>query len=140
MITSEWIIVLIILLYEIVFVKTKRSSRLRRSFRNILESFFMFIDVNLLFTFIIIKNREKSFHYNEIFRFLNVTSKFKVKIVIYNIKLIFNENSFCIFNWFQDLLNMFLRLSSRNCVSHNITFMKNNIDNYRNKLFEFINQ
>ena len=48
--------------------------------------------------FIIIKNREKSIYDNEIFKFLNVTSKFKIKIVIYNIELIFDESHLYIFN------------------------------------------
>ena len=58
----------------------------------------MFIDVNLLFIFTIIKNNEKNIYYNEIFRFFNITSKLKIEIVVYNIELIFNENYFCIFN------------------------------------------
>ena len=126
--------------YGIVFVKTRRSSRLKKSFKSISESLFMFVDIDLLFMFIIIKNREKSIYDNKILRFFNVSSKFKVKIVIYNIELIFNKSYLCIFNWSQDLLNIFSKLFSRNCVSYNITLMKNNIDNYRNKLFEFINQ
>ena len=99
----------------------------------------MFADINSLFMFTIIKNREKSIYDNEILKFFNVSSKFKIKIVIYNIELIFNESYFYIFSWSQNLLNIFPRLSSRNCVSHNITLMKNDIDNYRNKLFKFIN-
>ena len=48
--------------------------------------------------FMIIKNREKSIYYNEILKFFEVTSKFKIKIVIYNIELIFDESYFYIFN------------------------------------------
>ena len=96
--------------------------------------------VNLLFIFIIIKNREKSIYNNEILKFLDVTSKLKIKIVINNVELIFNKSYLCILNWFQDFLSIFSRFSSKNCVLYNITLIKNNIDNYRNKLFEPINQ
>ena len=131
---------MIILFYGIAFVKTRRSNHLKRSFRSVIESSFISADISLSFMFTIIKNREKSIYDNEILRFLDVTSKLKVKIVIYNIKLIFNESHFYIFNWFQDLLSIFSRFSSKNCVSHDITLIKNSIDNYRNRFFEFINQ
>ena len=58
----------------------------------------MSVNVNSLFMFIIIKNREKNIYDNEILRFFDVTSKLKVKIIINNIELIFNESHFCIFN------------------------------------------
>ena len=54
--------------------------------------------VNLLFIFIIIKNREKSIYNNEILKFLDVTSKLKIKIVINNVELIFNKSYLCILN------------------------------------------
>ena len=94
----ESIIVLIISFFEIVFVKTRRSSRLKKGFKSISESSFMSANIDLLFMFTVIKNREKNIYYNEIFKFFNVTSKLKIKIVIYNLELIFNENYFYIFN------------------------------------------
>ena len=97
LITIEWIIVLIILLYEIAFVKTRRSDSLKRSFRRI-PDFSMSVSVDSLFIFIIIKNREKSIYDNEILKFLDVSSKFKIKIIIYNVELIFDESHLCIFN------------------------------------------
>ena len=100
----------------------------------------MFINVSLLFMFIIIKNNEKSIHYNKSLRFFDITSKLKIEIVVYNIELISDESYLCIFNWSQNFLSIFSKLLSKNCVSHNITFIKNNIDNYRNKFFKFINQ
>ena len=76
------------------------SIRLKKSFNCIFETYipFMLARVNSLFIFIIIKNNEKNIYYNEIFRFFNITLKFKIKIVIYNIELIFNENYIYIFN------------------------------------------
>ena len=58
----------------------------------------MSINVSLLFMFIIIKNREKSIYDNEIFRFFDVMSKLKIKIIVNNIELIFDESYLCIFN------------------------------------------
>ena len=54
--------------------------------------------VNLSFIFIIIKNYKKSIYYNEIFKFFDIITKLKIKIIIYDIKLIFNENHLYIFN------------------------------------------
>ena len=138
--TIKRIIILIILFYEFVFIKTKLLSiRLKKSFKSGSEIFFMLININSLFIFIIIKNNEKNIHYNEIFKFLNITSKFKIKIIIYNIELIFNENHIYIFNWFQDFLNIFSKFLSSDCVTYRITLIKNNIDNYHNKFFKLIN-
>ena len=47
---------------------------------------------------IVIKNRKKSIYCHEILKFFNITLKFEIKIVVYNIKLISNENYFYIFN------------------------------------------
>ena len=58
----------------------------------------MSVGVSLSFMFIIIKNREKSIYDNKIFKFLNVTSKLKIKIIVNNIELISDKSHFCIFN------------------------------------------
>ena len=59
---------------------------------------FIFININLLFMFIIIQVRKKRVYYYNIFKFFNVIFKFKVEIVINNIKLIFGKYYICIYN------------------------------------------
>ena len=54
--------------------------------------------INSSFIFIIIKCYKKNIYRNEILKFLNITSKLKIKTIIYDIELILNKNHTCILN------------------------------------------
>ena len=133
---------MIILFYKLIIVRMRSSIYLKKIFRICVFvfriSFFMFINISLLFIFVIIQIRKKRVYYYNIFKLLNVTPKFKIEIVINNVKLIFNKYYIYIFSWFENFLGVFTRFSLRIYITYNIVFIKDSIDCYCGKLFKFI--
>ena len=103
----------------IFIIKSKLSIYLNKKFKkrnfkfNILFSF-MFICINSLIIFKIIKIEKKILKNNVIFKTSNIASQFEIEIIINNVELIFDVRELNILKNSKDTLNIFLKLSTIN--------------------------
>ena len=115
------------------------STFLRSRIRFCIFVIIIFINIYLLFIFAFVEKCKKCINYRFVFRLFNVSLKFQIDIVINNVELIFNYRQIYIFYRSKNFLNIFSRFSTRNCVTHCVSFIKNDVDYYYNRFFKFDN-
>ena len=95
------IIILIILFYKLIFIRTRLLDSLKERFRYTFKtniSILISIYVDLLFILIIIKIFKKEINYSSLFKLFKILIKLKINIIINKIKLILNKYYINIFN------------------------------------------
>ena len=129
----------------IFIIKSKLSIYLNKEFkkRNFefdIFFFFIFTYISLLIIFKIIEIEKKILKNNVVFEMSNIASQFEVEIIINNVELIFNIRELDIFEGSKNMLNIFLKFSTINNISQNISFFEKRIDNNVDKRFKTINK